>query len=117
MLPDRKRSSLRTEAEGPLEALGVSRPHLRIDDAGWALAVERHDQLLGRDPPHIGARLAGDAGGVRACDHVVELQERMIRWRRLLVPYVDAGPGDAFSAQRLGKRPLVVNRAARGGDE
>src|SRR6516225_7731007 len=46
---------LRPKPEGLLEPLGIGRPHLRIDDAGRALAVERHDQLLGGDAAHIGA--------------------------------------------------------------
>src|SRR5262249_56753793 len=54
---------LRPKPEGLLEPLGISRPHLRIDDAGRALAVERHDQLLGGDAAHIGARLARHARG------------------------------------------------------
>src|ERR1700687_804431 len=41
-----------------LEPLRISWPHLRIDDARRALAVERHDELLGGDPAHIGTRLA-----------------------------------------------------------
>src|SRR6478609_2178882 len=69
--------SLGRESERLREPLGIGRPYLRIDDAGRPLAVERHDQLLGGDSAHIGARLAGDAGGMRARDHIVELQQRM----------------------------------------
>src|SRR2546428_405535 len=64
---------LRPEPEGLLEPFGISRPHLRIDDAGRALAVERHDELLGGNAAHIGARFARHARGVGARDHVVEL--------------------------------------------
>src|SRR5262245_36815632 len=108
---------LRPKSEGPLESLGVSRPDLWIDDAGRALAVERHDELFGRDAAHIGARLPRHARGVRRRDHVVELQQRMIGRGRLLVPHVNAGACDLFRPQRLGERPLVVDEAARGGDE
>src|SRR6516225_10081204 len=108
---------LRPKPEGLLEPLGIGRPHLRIDDAGRALAVERHDELLGGDAAHIGARLARHARGVGARDHVVELQQRMVGRRRLLVPHVEAGAGDLFCAQRLGERALVMYEAARRGDE
>src|SRR3979409_217096 len=73
--------SLGREPECLLEPLGIARPHLRIDDARRALAIERHDQLLGGDPAHIGAGLAGDARRVRARNYIVELQQRMVgRW-------------------------------------
>src|SRR3954452_24083114 len=109
--------SLGRESERLLEPLGIGRPYLRIDDAGRALAVERHDQLLGGDPAHIGAGLAGDARGVWARDHIVELQQRMIGRRRLLLPHVDPGAGDLLASQRLGQRALVVDEAACRRDE
>src|ERR1051326_7995918 len=92
----------RGEAQCALEPLRVQRPDLGVDDAGRRLAVERVDELLGGDAAHVHARLMGDAGGVRARDHVVELQQRVIAWRRLLAPHVETGAGDAFIAQRLG---------------
>ena len=101
----------------PGKSLGINRPHLRIDDARRTLAVERHDQLLGRDAPHVGARLVRHPRRVRARHHIVEGEQRMIgRWR-LLVPHVEPGAGDLFSPQRVGERALVVDVAARGGDE
>ena len=41
----------------------------------------------------------------------------MVRRRRLLVPDVEAGARNPLVAQRLEQRGLVVNEAARGGDE
>src|SRR5262245_5706924 len=66
---------LRSEAQCALEALGVQRPDLRVDDARGVLAVEGVDELLGGDAAHVDARLAGDARRVRARQHVVELEQ------------------------------------------
>jgi hypothetical protein len=41
----------------------------------------------------------------------------MVERRRLLLPYIEAGTRDLFRAQRGFERRLVVNVAARGGDE
>src|SRR3954468_1832637 len=57
-------------AKGLLEALGIARPDLGIDDARRAFAVERLQHLLGGDAAHVLARLDGDAGCVRACQHI-----------------------------------------------
>src|SRR6266566_4280684 len=107
----------RSEAQCALEPLGVQRPDLGVDDARNGLAVERIDELLGGDAAHVHARLMGDAGGVRARQHVVELEQRVIARRRLLAPHVEPGAGDALVAQRLEERRLVVDVAAAGGDE
>ena len=81
----------RREAERLFEPLDVGRPDLRVNDARRPLAVERIQHLLGGDPAHILARFLGHACGVRARQHIVELQERMIRRRRLLGPDIEAG--------------------------
>src|SRR3981081_823794 len=107
----------RRKPEGPLETPGVGRPYFGVDDARRTLAVERVENLLGRDPAHVLARFLGDPGRVRARQHVVELQQRVLRRRRLLVPDVAPGPGDTFFAQRIVQRPLIVNETARGRDE
>ena len=86
-------------AESARKALAVMRPDLGIDDARRPLAVERVQHLLGGDAAHVLARFAGDAGGVRARQHVVELQQRMLRRRRLLGPDVEAGARDALFLQ------------------
>src|SRR5512132_1178379 len=91
--------SVRPKAEGLLESFRVRRPYLRIDNAGRALAVKRHHELLGGDAAHIGARLHCHAGGMRGCEHVIELQQRVVGPRRLLVPHVDPGAGDLFCPQ------------------
>src|ERR1700740_3659586 len=74
----------RGEAQCALEPLRVQRPDLGVDDAGRRLAVERVDELLGGDAAHVHPRLMRDAGGMRARQHVVERQQRMLTRRRLL---------------------------------
>src|SRR4051794_30839963 len=88
----------RRHAKGLLEALGIARPDLGIDDARRALAVERIKHLFGGDAAHVLARLDGDACGMRARQHIVELEQRMLRRRRLLGPDVKAGTGNALVA-------------------
>src|ERR1700736_6959496 len=95
----------RSEAQCALEPFGVQRPYLGVDDAGRRLAVERVDELLGGDAAHVHARLMGDAGSVRARQHVVELEQRMIARRRLLAPHVEPGAGDPLAAQSLKTPP------------
>ena len=85
-----------------LEALGVGRPYLGIDQARRPLAVERVENLLGGDLAHVHPRFPGHTGGVRARQHIVELQQRMIRRRRFLGPDVEAGAGNLLVAQRFG---------------
>src|SRR6266581_3839961 len=67
----------RRKSERPLEPLGVGRPDIRIDDARRPLAVERVEDLLGGDLAHVDPGFPGDTRGVRARQHVVELQQRM----------------------------------------
>src|SRR2546423_8051136 len=69
----------RGESEGAFEASGVGRPHLGIDDAWRSLAIERVKHLLRGYPAHVLPRFPGHPSGVGACDHIVELQHRMLR--------------------------------------
>src|SRR5581483_2603927 len=103
----------RRHPEGPREPFAVMRPDLGIDDPRRALAVERVEDLLGGDAAHVLARLAGHAGGVRARQHIVELEQRMLGRRRFLGPDVETGARDAFFAQSLQQCVLVVDEAAR----
>src|SRR5690348_15488350 len=105
----------RRHAERAREALAIMRPDLGIDDPRRSLAVERVKNLLGGDAAHVLARLAGDACGVRARQHIVELQQGVLGRRRLLRPDVEAGAGDALILQGLQQCVLVVDEAARGG--
>src|SRR5581483_4300197 len=107
----------RRETESTLKTLDVSGPDFRIDQPRWPLAVERVEHLLGGNPRHIFPRLPGDARGMGACDHIVEGKQGMIGRRRLLGPDVEASARDALVAQRLLERHLVVDEAARSGDE
>ena len=84
---------------------------------GGRLPSSAASTLLGGDTAHVFAGLPGDAGGMRARHHVIELQQRMIGRRRLFCPDVEAGAGDFAGAQRVQQRVLVVNKTARGGDE
>jgi rhodanese-related sulfurtransferase len=99
----------RRDAKRSRKPFRIGRPHLRIDDPRRALAVERVKQLLGGDAAHVDPRLLGHAGRMRARQHIVELQQRMLRRRRLLVPDIEPGAGDALFLQRVVERPFVVD--------
>jgi hypothetical protein len=85
--------------------------------AGDRLAVEGVEDLLGGDLAHVETRLRGDARRMRAYQHVVELQQRMLARRRLGRPNVKPGPGDLPAPQGIGKRGLVMKLATGRGDE
>src|SRR6266481_8439170 len=104
-------------SERPLEPFGVVRPDLGVDDTRRPLAVEGIEDLFGGDPAHVFPRLLGDTRGVGACQHVIELQQRMLWRRRFLGPDIEACAGDALFAHRLEQRGLVVDKAPRRGDE
>jgi hypothetical protein len=80
-------------------------------------AVDCVEDLRCGDLAHVVARLPGDAGGVRAHQHVLELQQRVVARRRLGRPDVEAGAGDAAALEGFGKRRFVMNVAARSADE
>src|ERR1700729_4511248 len=107
----------RGKSESALETLHIMRPHLGVDHARRPLAVERAKNLLGGNPAHIGSRLPGHARGMRAREHVVELQQRMIQRRRFLGPDVEAGAGYALVPKCFDERALVVDKAASRRDE
>ena len=94
----------RCKSEGPLKTLDVIGPDFRIDDAWRPLAIERVKHLLGGYPRHVLPRLPGHPRGMRARQHIVELQQRMVGRRRLLGPDVKSGAGNALVAQRLEQR-------------
>src|SRR5258707_13088372 len=83
----------RFESELPCEALRVDRPHLGIDLSRHRLAVERIEHLFGSDFAHVEPRLAGDAGGVRTDEDIVELQQWVIARRRFGRPDVKTCAG------------------------
>src|SRR4029078_3997437 len=97
----RKQPLRRREPESAFEALGVSRPYFRIDDAWRSLAVERVKHLLGGYPAHVLPRFPGHPSRVRACEDIIELQQWMLRRRRLLGPDVETCAGNALLAQGL----------------
>ena len=88
------------------------RPCLGIDNAWRPLAIERIEHLLGRDPAHVFARLPGDSSGVRARQHVVELQQRMFRRRWFLGPDVETCARNALLLERTQERGFVVDETA-----
>ena len=88
------------------------RPDFGIDDTRRPPAVERAKHLLGGNPAHIYPRFPGHARGMRACEHIVELQQGMIRRRRFPGPDVEVGAGNALVAKRFGERALVMDKAA-----
>src|ERR1700679_3045560 len=75
--PSRRRLP-RRKSERPLKALDVSRPDFRIDETRRPLAAQRIEHLFGGNPRHILARLLGHARRMRARDHIVELQQRVV---------------------------------------
>ena len=56
-------------------------------------------------------------GAVRAEDHVLEREQRMVLGRRLLVEHVQAGAGDFPRGQGVVQRRLVDDAAARDVDD
>ena len=69
------------------------------------------------DPGDVAAALMRHPGGVLGDDDVVHVQQRMLGRRRLLLPHVEPGGGEMAAGQRRMQRRLVVDVAARGGDE
>src|SRR5262249_37431254 len=80
----------RRAAEFPGKAPRIGRPDFRIDDTRRALAGQCRDHLLGGDLRHVAAGIVGNAGGVRADEHVVERHQRVVVRRRLLLPHIEA---------------------------
>src|SRR6266851_5261138 len=107
----------RRKSERPLETSGVVRPNLGIDEARRPLAVEGIENLLGGDPAHIFPRFPGHPGRMRARQHVIELQQRMVRRRRFLGPDVETRSSDRFVAQCFKQCAFIMDKAARRGDE
>ena len=54
---------------------------------------------------------------MRADNDVIELQQRMILRRRLLLPHIQPGTGQLAGAQRVRQRHFIMDEAACGGDE
>src|SRR3954451_20188763 len=79
----RNSAPLRHDAERLLEARRIAGPDLRIEHARDALAVGGGERLFGGDAPHVAARLARHAGGMRRRNHIIHLQQRMIERRGL----------------------------------
>jgi len=92
----------RRKPKRPLETSAVGGPYLGVDDARRPLAVERIEDLLGGNLAHVRARFPGHPRSMRACQHVIELQQRMVRRRRLLGPDIETRPGNELVAQRFG---------------
>src|SRR5258708_30551664 len=90
----------RREPESPLEAPGVSGPSLGVDDTRGPLAVKRVEHLLGSYSAHVLPGLPGYPGGMRARDHIVELQQRMLLPWPLFGPDVATRAGDELAAYR-----------------
>ena len=103
----------RLRRKGGVEALKKARPYFRIDQPLRTLAPENRDQLLGRHFGELVARLMRDACSVRARDHVIQRQQRMVGRRWLFLP--DIEPGACQPARRQGREQgvLVVDAAAR----
>ena len=57
------------------------------------------------------------AGGMEACDHAVELEQRVVERRRLAFPHVEPGAADMAGLERFEQGHLVVDAAARRRDE
>ena len=92
-------------------------PHVRIDQPRRALAVKYLDQLLGREPRHVVARLHRRARRVWTDQHVVECHQLVVMRRRFVLPHIQPRAGNLLRRQRRGQRALVVDTAARRRDE
>src|SRR5688572_5809335 len=124
-LPGRPGISLCRRALGSEAAAIALQPRLeaRVLQHGAIDHAARHAAVLDvEDGLHVrraiaGEALIGPAQGVRRQDHVVELQDRIVRRRRLLLEHVEPGARDAPLGEHPGQRLLIDDRPARGIDE
>src|SRR5436309_3219377 len=82
---------IRAEPQNSRKAVAVGWPDFGVQQSRRSLAVEDVQQLFGGDPGYIVPRLPRDPGRVRTDHDVVEVKQRMVGGRRLVLPNVQAG--------------------------
>ena len=90
---------------------------LRIDEVRWGTAVSDVEHGAKGALGQAAHAFVGEADAVRRHDDVVELQQRIRRWRRLFLEDVEAGTGKSAADERIVERALIDDRAARGVDQ
>jgi hypothetical protein len=100
----------------PRLPLTEARPHLGIHEHLGPLATQ-YPQHLARDlHRHLAVGLARDAGDVRRADDVLEVEQRVVPRRRLVLPHVEARGRQPAAREGLEERALVLHGTARGVD-
>src|SRR6266545_2168032 len=94
-----------------------ARPHVRIHQHLGPLAAQDAQHLARDLHRRLAGRLPRDARHVRGAHDVLEVEDRIVPGRGLVLPDVEAGGGELATGQRLEERPLVLHRAARGVNE
>src|SRR5262245_16224114 len=108
----RRRSLTAWAALPPAE----TRPHVGIHEHVGPLAAQDAEHLARDLHRRLARGLAGGPGDMRRAHLVLEVQERVVRGRGLVVPDVEPGGAELATGQRLEERALVLDGAARGVD-
>src|SRR5271163_2767271 len=106
-----------TEAECVVKPFAIEGPHVRVEQPWRHATIENRLPLRGGGDRDVTHGLDRDTGGVRSGDDVVQVQQRVVRPRRLVVEYIQTCAGDAAADKRLQQRPFVVYRSARSGNK
>src|SRR5215831_8186122 len=91
-------------------------PHVGIHEHVRALPAQDAEHLARDLHGRLARGLACDPGDVRRAHHVLEVQNRIVRGRRLVLPHVEPGGAELAARQRLEEGALVLDGAARGVD-
>src|SRR6266576_5779910 len=73
---------------------------------------EKIDRLLGYGNRHVELRLVGRRAQMRCRDHLIQLEQWMIGWRRLVNVNIERCAGDFSCLYSIGKILLIDNAAA-----
>src|ERR671919_2424408 len=90
---------------------------LRVGEMSRDIAAREGENGLAGAAAAAGEGLFGQRDGVRRENHVVELEQWVVRVDRLLLEDVEGRAGDPPVPERLGQRQLVNDRPARDVDE
>src|SRR5436309_2623463 len=116
VLPDLPRMA-RVDRHTPILPLAEARPHVRTHQHLGPLAAQDAQHPARDLHRRLAGRLPRDARHVRGAHDVLEVEDRIVPGRGLVLPDVEAGGGELAAGQRLEERPLVLHGAARGVDE
>src|SRR5271163_1488218 len=84
----------RTETECVVKPFAVAGPHVRVEQPWRHATIENRLPLRGGGDRDVAHGLDRDTGGVRGGDDVVQVQQRVVRPRRLFVEYIQTCAGD-----------------------